>query len=122
MEKVIDPKKALEFTAGYFDLLEAMGYARHDITVWYLVYLFLMEFYGSLYGYMDSEDIRTLDRAFVNLFSGHNCLVPYTMLRGEYPHPHLDPPHYTGPAIVRMPETGGNLRDTEHEELRRYVR
>lgn len=121
MISVIKEKKALDFVMRYFDLLSKTGYAKHKMTRWYLVYIFLIDFFNWVYPYFTDEDYKALDMAMVKLFSGGNCLVPYQVLMTDRLNiaRHIGLAHYTGPSVLRKTQPVGVTRSTENDKLRR---
>ena len=118
---VIKEKKALDFVMLYFDLLSKTGYAKHKMTRWYLLYIFLIDFYNWVYPYFTDDDYKTLDMAMVKLFSGGNCLVPYQVIMTDRLNiaRHVCLAHYTGPSVLRKTQPVGVTRTTENNTLRR---
>lgn len=121
MISVIQEKKALDFVSRYYDLLSKTGYSKHGLTRWYLIYLFLVDFYNWIYPYVTDADYKTLDMAMVKLFSGGNCLVPYQVLGTDKLKigRHVGFAHYTGPSVLRKTQPTAIMRTTESDKLRR---
>ena len=117
----IKEEKALQFVSKYYEMLAKTGYAKHGITRWYLIYLFLLDFFNWTYPYFTNEDYKTLDMALVKIFNGGNCLVPYQIFSADKLKitRHVGLAHYTGPSVLRKTQPVGVTRITENEKLRR---
>ena len=122
MLSVIKEDKALKFVSKYYDLLAKTGYAKHNITQWYLFYLFIIDFFNWVYPYFTDKDYKDMDMALVKLFNGGgNCLIPYQVFAADKLKiaRHVGLAHYTGPSVLRKTQPVGVTRTTENEILRR---
>lgn len=120
MLQVVAERKALNTINGYIDMVQRMGYVKHDTMSRLLLYLFFVDFVEYTHDYFTRNDYDTVSLLLSKLFSNGGCLLSYPVFCTN--RIKVGRAHYMGALNLRVTE-GTTLADrlkriTEEEELR----
>ena len=101
---LINERIPLGIQKRYYSVLEQTGYMKHDTTLRYLVYIFLLDFIDYAHGFFTEEDYNKVSKALSTLFSDGGCLMPY-------------PVFCTNRAVLGRNEYMGTLKNRITEDL-----